>query len=74
MYVVTGASGHIGNTLIRMLVEQGKADQVVAMLHSNKEPRSLKGLPVKRAYGDIRPASIGYPAVHSRGSRLGAGG
>ncbi|HNT27298.1 MAG TPA: NAD-dependent epimerase/dehydratase family protein [bacterium] len=53
MYVVTGASGHVGNTLIRMFVEQGKADQVVAMIHCNKEPESLKGLPVKRVCGDI---------------------
>jgi len=53
MYVVTGASGHIGNTLIRMLVEQGKADKVVAMLHANREPRSLAGLPVQRVCADI---------------------
>ncbi|HOW50741.1 MAG TPA: NAD-dependent epimerase/dehydratase family protein [bacterium] len=53
MYVVTGASGHVGNTLIRMLIEQGKGDQVVAMIHCNKEPESLKGLAVKKVCGDI---------------------
>jgi len=36
-----------------MLVEQGKADQIIAMLHSHREPRSLAGLPVRRIYGDI---------------------
>jgi dihydroflavonol-4-reductase len=49
MFVVTGASGHLGANLVRMLLDRG--DSVRAMVHH--EAASLDGLPVERVAGDI---------------------
>ncbi len=50
MTVVTGASGHLGNTIVRMLIEQGLP--VRAALR-RLDPPSLDGLPVERVHGDL---------------------
>ncbi|MBL0339813.1 MAG: NAD-dependent epimerase/dehydratase family protein [Bacteroidetes bacterium] len=46
---VTGASGHIGNVICRMLIVRGF--HVKALYHSDK--RSLEGLPLELFQGDI---------------------
>ena len=46
---VTGASGHIGNTLCRMLIKNGH--QVKALIH--RFDKSLEGLQIEKIYGDI---------------------
>jgi dihydroflavonol-4-reductase len=46
---VTGASGHIGNTLCRLLVDKGY--RVKAMYHSGS--KSLEGLPLQLIRGDV---------------------
>ncbi len=51
MIVVTGASGHVGNTLVKMLLAEGRP--VTAMLHENTHPESLKGVQVKTIKGDV---------------------
>ncbi len=46
---VTGASGHLGNTICRLLVEKGY--RVKAFY--NKMDESLKGLPIETIQGDV---------------------
>jgi dihydroflavonol-4-reductase len=55
--LVTGATGLLGNNLVRMLLARG--DQVRALVRRGSDPRALEGLTVERALGDVRdPASI----------------
>jgi dihydroflavonol-4-reductase len=51
MFVVTGATGHIGNTFVRELLRKGEAVRV--LLHS-KNTQSLDGLDVEKVTGDVR--------------------
>jgi dihydroflavonol-4-reductase len=50
--VVTGATGHIGNVLVRELVARG--ERVRAIVHARKHEYSLEGLPVEKVVLDIR--------------------
>ena len=50
--VVTGASGHIGNTLVRELVKKGY--EVKAFVLENEKIDYLKELPIEICYGDVR--------------------
>ncbi|MFZ5445223.1 MAG: NAD-dependent epimerase/dehydratase family protein [Myxococcota bacterium] len=50
--VVTGATGHLGNVLVRALLERGEA--VRAVLAPGEDARPLDGLPVERVEGDVR--------------------
>ena len=55
--LVTGATGLIGNSLVRHLLGQG-AD-LRALVRAGSDPRPLEGLAVERAVGDVRdPASL----------------
>lgn len=56
--VVTGATGHIGNVLVRELLARGhKKIRVLVLPHENALP--LKGLEVEKVEGDLRdPASL----------------
>lgn len=49
---VTGATGHIGNVLVRELLAQGR--RVRAVVPSFEDGRSLEGLAVERVDGDLR--------------------
>ncbi len=46
---ITGASGHIGNNICRILIKNGH--QVKALVH--RYSKSLEGLQVEKIYGDI---------------------
>jgi dihydroflavonol-4-reductase len=51
--VVTGATGHVGNNLVRALLAQGRTVRV--LLHDQTpSPRSLAGLQVERVSADVR--------------------
>ena len=50
MIVVTGASGHLGNTVVRMLLERGLPVRAVLR---RLDPPSLEGLRVERVRGDL---------------------
>ena len=52
MIVVTGATGHIGNVLIRQLLERGQA--VRALVMPIEDSRPLEGLDVELVHGDVR--------------------
>ena len=50
---VTGASGHVGATLVRELLRRGR--RVRALIH--RDERALAGLEVERVHGDVTDAS-----------------
>lgn len=49
--LVTGANGHIGSNIVRVLLERGL--EPVALVRRTSDTRSLDGLDVQRAIGDI---------------------
>jgi len=52
LHVVTGATGHLGNNLVRTLLEQGQ--QVRAVVLPNDPAQAIAGLPLERVEGDVR--------------------
>jgi dihydroflavonol-4-reductase len=54
-YLVTGATGLLGNNLVRDLLARGNAVRV--LVRSGGDPRPLAGLSIERAEGDIRDAA-----------------
>lgn len=58
---VTGACGHLGSTLVRLLLREGH--EVRVLLHSaTSNPRSLAGLDVHTFQGDVRHIETLRPA------------
>ncbi len=56
MDLVTGATGHIGNALVRELL--ARCEVVRALVRSGRDRRSLEGLEVQLVEGDLLdPAS-----------------
>lgn len=51
MNLVTGATGHIGNVLVRLLLERG--ENVRAMIMPGEDPTPLNGLDVQRVEADV---------------------
>ncbi len=54
MDLVTGASGHLGNTLTRKLLRSGR--KVRVFLRPSSDHRCLEGLDVEKSYGDLQDA------------------
>lgn len=50
LYVVTGSTGHIGNNVVRMLLEQG--EQVRVLVRRESDP-AIDGLMVQKSVGDL---------------------
>lgn len=61
MVLVTGASGHIGNVLVRRLIEQGEPVRVLTK--SGKKPQWLDHLDFEVVKGDLRDQSAVFAAV-----------
>jgi len=51
MILVTGATGHIGNVLVRRLLEKG--EKVRALIWRGEDTSSLDGLEVEKVEGDV---------------------
>jgi dihydroflavonol-4-reductase len=51
MDLVTGATGHIGNVLVRSLLERGR--KVRALVRPGKNPLALQDLNIELAAGDV---------------------
>ncbi len=74
MDLVTGATGHIGNVLVRQLLSQGRP--VRALVRGDTLPPALEGLEVEIARGDILdPLSLsaamqGVEVVHHLAARI----
>jgi dihydroflavonol-4-reductase len=57
MILVTGATGHIGNVLVRKLLARG--EKVRALILPGEDTTSINDLPVEKIEGDIlQPASL----------------
>ena len=52
MIVITGATGHLGNVLVRKLVSQNK--KVRALILPGEDVASLEGLEIEKIEGDVR--------------------
>ncbi len=55
MVVVTGAAGHLGNVLVRELLNEG--EQVRVLIMQNEDISALKGLDIEYRVGDVRDVS-----------------
>lgn len=61
MVVVTGATGHVGNALVRLLRERG--EQVRAMAMPGEDTKSIEGLGVEIVRADVRDIASLRPAI-----------
>jgi dihydroflavonol-4-reductase len=77
MHLVTGATGHIGNILIRQLLARG--EHVRAMVRPGGIPEALTGLTVDLVPGDLldprslTEALLGVEYVYHLGARISLG-
>src|SRR4051794_16147578 len=55
IYLVTGATGLVGNNVVRQLLDAGETVRVLVRASSNL--RGLDGLAVEKAIGDVRDAA-----------------
>ena len=53
-YLVTGASGLVGNNVVRSLLDRGK--RVRVMVRESTDSRPFEGLDVEKAHADLRDA------------------
>lgn len=60
MILITGASGHIGNVLVRELLQRG--EHLRALVLEGEDTSSLEGLPIERVYGDVLKPETLIPA------------
>ena len=76
-YLVTGATGHIGNVLVRQLLDRGHT--IRGLVRKNCDLTPLKGLPLELFYGNICnyesmvPAFNGMDAVFHLAGVIGIG-
>ena len=62
LVLVTGATGLVGNNVVRKLLESGY--QVRVLVRESSSPRPLEGMSVEKATGDIRDAARVQSAVN----------
>jgi dihydroflavonol-4-reductase len=62
MWLVTGATGHIGNVLIRKLIERG--EKVRALVLPNECRVSIQGLEIETVEGDVLDRDSLFRSMH----------
>jgi dihydroflavonol-4-reductase len=62
VYLVTGATGLVGNNVTRQLLERGHAVRV--LVRRNSDPRPFEGLEVEKVEGDVCDAASVQRACH----------
>jgi nucleoside-diphosphate-sugar epimerase len=67
-YLLTGATGHLGANLVRRLVADGSDVRVLLRAEGEPENRAVDGLPVERAYGDLRDVAAVRAAMEGIGA------
>lgn len=67
-YLLTGATGHLGANLVRRLVADGRDVRVLLQTEGAPQNRAVDGLPVERAYGDLRDAAAVRAAMRGIGA------
>ena len=60
-YIVTGATGHIGNNVVKKLLESGKT--VKAIIKPGDDITPLKDLDLELVYGDVRDRYFVFSAI-----------
>ena len=70
--LVTGATGLVGNNVVRLLLDRG--EQVRVLVRVNSDPRPLDGLDVERVVGDVRDAESVAQACRGAGAIIHAAG
>ena len=66
--LVTGANGHLGNNICRLLVARG--ERVRAMIRASADPAPLAGLDVEIVRGDIMDAASTSRAPSTAAARV----
>ena len=67
MWLVTGATGHVGNVLVRKLLERG--EKVRAMILPGECRKSISGLEVEAVEGDVLNLDS-VLRIHARHARI----
>ncbi len=62
MWLVTGATGHIGNVLVRKLIERG--EKVRALVLPNECRASIQGLELETVEGDVLDQDSLFRSMH----------
>ena len=70
--LVTGATGFVGNNVVRLLLERGHTVRVLARELADQRP--LSGLPIEIVHGDVRDRSATERAVQGVGRVVHAAG
>lgn len=70
--LVTGATGLVGNNVVRMLLDRG--DSVRVLVRKGCDPRPLAGLPVEIVEGDVRDGESVARACRGVGAVIHAAG
>ena len=61
-YFVTGATGHLGNVVVKYLLKQGH--KVRALILPNEDISPIKGLDLDMVYGDVRDKRFLEQNIH----------
>src|SRR5215831_15656673 len=70
--LVTGATGFVGNNVVRLLLERGQSVRVLARESADERP--LSGLQVEIVRGDVRDQSVFKDAVQGVSGVIHAAG
>ncbi len=62
MWLVTGATGHIGNVLVRKLIERGEKVRALVLPYECRAP--IEGLGIETVEGDVLDTDSLFRSMH----------